>query len=356
MRAPLRTALLIVTLLAACTREEAAPPAEPSTLVSVATASSEDVPVRLRALGRVQSRVAPEVAAEVDGRILRLAVDEGDTVRTGEVIAELDRTALELERRAAEADAARIGALLANAERRVKRIAELQQKGFVAREPLDDAEAERAVLAAQARSAAARRSIVDDQLARTVIRAPLSARIERRLVSEGDFVRRGMPLVELATSGELRALLPFPEQQAALLAAGQSVTLRSPLDPGHTVNGTLSELRPSVGEASRAVWAIVDIANPGSWRPGATVNGEIVVATHTAAVVVPARAIVRRPAGEVVYVIEGSRAIQRVVQPGERLNGHVEVREGLRSGERIALDGAAYLSDGAAVRIAEQTP
>jgi RND family efflux transporter MFP subunit len=356
MRAPVGIALLIAGLLAGCAREDTAPPAEPSTLVSVATSTTEDVPVRLRALGRVQSRVAPEVAAEVDGRILRLAVDEGDTVRTGEVIAELDRTALELERHAAEAEAARIEALLANAERGVKRVAELHGKGFVAREPLDDAEAERAVLQAQSRTAAARRSIVEDQLARTVIRAPLDARIERRLVSAGDFVRRGTPLVELATSGELRALLPFPEQQAAMLAAGQAVTLRSPLDAGHTVNGTLSELRPAVGEASRAVWAIVDIANPGTWRPGATVNGEIVVAVHRGAVVVPAPAIVRRPAGEVVYVIEGSRAIQRVVQPGERLNGHVEVREGLRGGERIALDGAAYLSDGASVRIAEQTP
>lgn len=352
MGARLIAAACLLVLLAACSREEQVPQEPSGTLVSTALATTRDVPVTLRALGRVQSRVAPEVAAEVEGRILHLAVDEGDHVNAGDVIAQLDAAALELERSAAQAEASRVAALLANAERRVKRAADLQGKGYVAREALDDAEAERAVLAAQSRTVQARLAIVEDQLARTVIRAPLAGRVERRLASEGDYLLRGSPVVELATSGELRALLPFPEQQAAQLAAGQAVRLSSPVDPGRDASGTISELRPAVGEASRAVWVIVDIANPGAWRPGATVHGEIVVTTRANAVVVPLKAVVRRPAGEVVYVIEGARAVQRVVQLGERLDKEVEILTGVVAGERVAVDGAAYLTDNTAVRLA----
>ena len=238
----------------------------------------------------------------------------------------------------------------------MQRLTDLHRKGSIAREPLDDAEAERAVLEAQRRTAAARLSIVEDQLARSIVRAPFAGRVERRMVSAGDFVRRGTPVVQIATSTNLRALLPFPESQAPQLVPGLAVSLRSPVDPGRTASGTVAELRPAVGLADRAVWAIVDFENPGAWRPGATVFGEIVAATHAGAVVVPATSLVRRPAGEVVYAVEGGKAVQRVVTVGERLDGEVEIVAGVARGESVAAEGAAYLSDGARVRLAKDTP
>jgi RND family efflux transporter MFP subunit len=354
----MRKAWLIaaVLLLAACSRGKDADPVPAGTLVSTTEAVAQDVPVLLRALGQLQSRVSPQVSAEVDGRIIRLVVDEGDELQAGDLIAELDAEALRLEHSATQAEATRVEALLANSERRVKRAADLHAKGFVARETLDDAEAERAVLAAQARTAKARRAIIADQLARTRILAPLAGRVEKRLVSAGDFVRRGTPVVELATSGQLRALLPFPEDGSQRLKPGLRVTLRSPIDPGREATGQVSELRPAVGEFDRAVWAIVDFANPGGWRPGATVFGELEIERHAGAVVVPSTSLVRRPAGEVVYVIEGDRAVQRVVRVGERFEGRVEVLEGVRAGEAVAVEGAAYLSDGAPVRYAGARP
>jgi RND family efflux transporter MFP subunit len=353
----MRGALCIVAalLLAACSGEEPEPlPA--GTLVSTAKAGTQDVPVVLRALGQLQSRVAPAVAAEVEGRILRMVVDEGDELAAGDIIAELDAEALRLERSAARAESTRVAALLANSERKMRRAKDLHEKGFVAREPLDDAESERAVLQAQASTAAARLAIVEDQLARTLIRAPFAGRVDERLVSAGDFVRRGTPVVELATRGQMRALLPYPEDEATRLKPGQRVRLSSPIDPGHVAEGTVSELRPAIGQMNRAVWAIVDFENPAAWRPGATVFGDLEVERHAGAVVVPAASVVRRPAGEVVYAIVSGRAVQRVVSVGERLDGQVEIRSGLAAGETIALDGAAFLSDGAPVRLAGAAP
>ncbi len=85
-------------------------------------------------------------------------------------------------------------------------------------------------------------------------------------------------------------------------------------------------------------------------------RGEIVLAMHADAVVVPEQSVIRRPAGEVVYAIVDGKAAQRVVTPGERLEGLVEIVAGLAAGEQVAVEGAAYLSDGAPVRMAGTAP
>ncbi len=351
------TLCLVLALPAGCSgKKEEAPPAATGTLVSVAEASMQDVPVVLKSIGRLESRAAPLVAAEIDGRVLALAVDEGAEIAAGAVLAELDPTSVTLEMRAAKADLGRIGALLANEERRVERLRTLAARELVSREQLDDAEAQLAVLRAQRDAVEAQLRIVEDQVSKTVVRAPLAGRIQKRLVSVGDFVKRGTPLFEIATSASLRALLPVPEPLAARLAPGLAVKLGSPLAPDTHATGVITELRPAVGADNRAVWAIVDVENPGAWRPDATVRAEIVVAMRANAVVVLQQSLVRRPAGEVVYVIRDGKDVQRVVGTGERLDGLVEITTGVAAGETVAVEGAAYLSDGAPVRLAGDAP
>lgn len=325
--------------------------AEPQgSLISLAEASLGDVPVVLQSVGQIESKLSTEIAAEVDGRVLRIAAEAGDAVARGQVMAEIDPTQLRLEQQGAEAEIRRVRADLANAERRLKRFEELQKVGFLSHAQLDDTQAQLDVLREQLTAAQARRGVVADQLARSTVRAPLSGQIEARRVSAGDYVKRGDSLF-LVTGGEgLRALLPFPETVAAQIKPGLAVTLTSPVAPGSKVNGVIKELRPMVGKASRAVWAIVDMSNPGGWRPDATVVGEVVVAVRRGAVLVPEASVVRRPAGEVVYVIRDGRARQQVVTPGERRDGQVEIVSGLAAGEPVAADGAAYLTDGAPVR------
>lgn len=325
-------------------------------LITLAESTLGDVPVVLESIGKVESRISTEIAAEVDGRVLRLAADAGDAVTRGQVVAEIDPTQLRLERQAAEAEIRRVQAEIANTERRVRRFEELQRKGYLSGAQLDDTQAQLDMLREQLDAGQARRGIVADQLARSTVRAPLSGQVEQRRVSAGDYVKRGDPLF-LVTGGEgLRALLPFPETVAAQIKPGLAVTLTSPVAPGSRVRGTITELRPMVGKASRAVWAIVDMTNPGGWRPDATVVGEVVVAVRRGAVLVPDASVVRRPAGEVVYVIRDGRARQQVVTLGERRDGRVEIVSGLAAGEPVAAEGAAYLTDGALVRQAQARP
>lgn len=348
--------LALCLLLAACRGGEEPETLDAGTLITTTRAERRDVPVLIGTVGRLESLAAPLVAAEIEARVISIAVDAGAVLAAGDTIAELDPTAAELELRAARADADRIGTLLANEERRLARIRELHAKGSVSREQLDDAEARHATLRAEQQSARARLGIADEQRRKTTVRAPIAGRVERRLASVGDFAKRGTPLVEMATSERLRALLPFPESRAGELSPGQTVFLDSPLAPQRRAEGRIAELRPAVGGANRALWVIVELDNPGGWRPEGTVRASVLLATRPAAVVVPVQALVRRPAGEVVYVVQGARVTERAIRTGERLEGMVEIREGLVGDETLALEGAAFLSDGASVRVAGKTP
>jgi RND family efflux transporter MFP subunit len=114
----------------------------------------------------------------------------------------------------------------------------------------------------------------------------------------------------------------------------------------------VTEVRPSVNPANRSITVIVDFDNPGGWRPGASVRADVVLAVRQNAVTVPQVAIVRRPVGDVVYVINDGKAEERPVKRGLRSGKMVEVLEGLKAGEVVAVDGAGFLTQGGSVDVA----
>ena len=185
------------------------------------------------------------------------------------------------------------------------------------------------------------------------ITAPVSGVIQSRLITAGDFVKRGQALFEITRPNQLQAWLPYPEAIALKIKIGQPAKIYSPLTPGKFAPGEITELQPSIGLGSRAVMAIVDLEDPGQLRPKATLSGKVLVETRKNAVMVPNISIVRRPAGELVYVINGNTAEARVVDTGHREDGLVEILTGLEGDETVATDGAAFLTDGASIEIAE---
>lgn len=98
--------------------------------------------------------------------------------------------------------------------------------------------------------------------------------------------------------------------------------------------------------------SIIDLKKPGKLRPEATISGKVLVTTIRSAVMVPSLSVVRRPAGDVVYVINNDKAEARQVTTGHQQKGLVEIRSGLQGNETVATDGAAFLTDGADIKIA----
>ncbi len=349
-------ALSISLLIAGCSSngDDNGQAEERATPVTVELARGETVREVQTTVGRVQSRSLPAISAETSGRVLEVIRDVGDRVEEDEVLMRLDDLNQQFAVRQADGAADRLKAMVANQERTVQRQRNLLAQNSISRSQFDATEAELSSLQAQLRETQARLEEAQLALEKTRVRSPVDGIIEDRMVSEGDFVSSGTPLYSLVGGTSLRIVLPYPERIAHRLEPGLTVFLSPSSNPDDRHEAQLSDLRPTIGTSSRSIDAIVNMENPGHWRSGASITGEVVLDERENSITVPENSLVRRPAGTVVYVIEDERASEQVVETGVRVNGRVEIRSGLSDGATVAVTGAQFLSDGGRVRVVEE--
>lgn len=347
-------ALVVAALaLAGCGGKTEPAPAARQVSITATDVGARPVEVIEESVGYIDTLTSPMVAAEVPGRLVDVRIDVGQAVKAGDVLARIEPVDYDNELRSATAEVGRLTALVDNQARVVKRYRSLGRDQFVSETALDEAESQLKALTEQLATARVRRDVAARGVGKTAVKAPVDGVVQQRLVSKGTYVNNGQALFEIATRALLRVHLPLPETVLGRVAVGQTVYLTTPSAPGQRVTGKVTELRPRVSTGSRAGEAIVELPNPGDWAPGASVVGQLVLARRES-VVVPAVSVVLRPAGQVAYRIDGDTARQVKVEVGERLGSEIEIVSGLEAGVRIAVDGAAYLSDGAAVKLREQ--
>jgi RND family efflux transporter MFP subunit len=344
--------VLLATLLSAgCGKQEEPPRAAPAVLVTVTVAQARDVDIVEQSIGTVESLQNATIGAEVDGRVTGVPVNAGDAVKQGQVLAVIDAADLELRRRAAYAEVERVKALLVEQGLTVERNRQLLEKKFISDSVLDASIAQQTALREQQAGAEAQLSLAGRDLAKTSIVAPYAGRIGERIIAPGDYVKAGDPLFRLVSAEGLRVRLPFPESAMSRLEVGQPVTMTSPIAPDKPFEGRIEELRPTIGEMNRAVDAFVRLDSTSPWPAGASVNGRVVIDRRSNSVTVPELSVVVRPAGMVVYTIRDGKAAQNVVTVGVSRDGWVEILGGIKAGQQVIVDGAGFLSDGAAVNV-----
>ncbi len=317
--------------------------------VTVASVVNDTVIITEESMGWIEAKVNPVVAAEVAGQIRGIYFDAGQIVKAGSSMLTIDSEQQKLEKKVLQSEVDRLEALIVNQKKTLERHRNLLAKKSISQERFDNAEVQLTSLRKQLAGANSRLADNRRRMAKASVLAPVSGWIEKRFVSEGDFVKKGTPLFLVVTDQYLRIVLPFPENVAAGLAIGQQVKLTSPLSNNRVVEAQINQIRPAVNIQSRSIEAIIYLENPGTWRPGGTINAAVVIDRHENGMLVPARAVVRRPAGNVVYQLENNIARQRKVSLGQRQGGLVEIISGLSGAERIIVDGAGFLTDGAAV-------
>jgi RND family efflux transporter MFP subunit len=352
--APCVTLFLAIGLGACGGKPEPAagkPAGPPATLITTTTAESIALDVTEDSLGTLEALIDPKIGAEVAGRVIAVHAKAGDRVRQGQPLAEIDPTDFHIQGQADAAEIARLDALVAQAERFAERQQRLVAQGFISKNGADDALAQRDAARAQLATARARSGASRYNLGRSKVVAPVEGVIETQIVAAGDYVKVGDPLYRLVSNRILKAHLPYPESAAARIRPGQPVRLTSPQQPDRVIEGSVEQVKPTVSEGSRALDVQVRLDNDGGLRAGGTVNGAIVTGRKPAAVVVPEQSVVLRPAGKVVYVVAEGKARQRIVEPGVKRDGRIEIVKGLAPGEVVAEDGAGFLSDGAAVTV-----
>lgn len=326
-------------------------------LISATSVQPRSLEIYEDVVGTLENVIDPTVGAEVAGRVTRVMGFTGKKVQRGEPLAEIDAQDFQIQARADVAEIKRLQALLENQERVVARQQKLVTQGFISQNALDEALAQRAVLREQLSAARARADATSRSLTKSRIVAPVDGEIETQIVAVGDYVKVGDPLFKMVGVLELRAHLLLPEAAATRIRTGLKVVLSPPAAPERVIEARIDEIKPTVGANNRAIDAIVKFRGDGTlFRGGGTVNARIVTAQREGALMVPEQSIVLRPAGKVVYVVTEGAAQQRLVETGLRQDGLQEVTRGLNPGDTIAVDGAGFLTDGAAVALPRAKP
>jgi RND family efflux transporter MFP subunit len=346
---------LTMLLLSACgqkTEEKKIGPA--GTPVTVTQSEIRKVEVLEESVGSLESLADPMVAAEIAGRVAEIRVVAGNTVKTGQVLAVLNSQDASLSRQAAKSEAQRVETLSANQLKNIERLKQMREKNFISQAALDDGLAQAKASENQSSGARAQSGLAESNLSKTKIVAPIDGVVEKQIAVVGQYVKVGDPLFQVVAVKKLRARLPFPEILAGKLKRGVAVRLTNGAD-GSKVIAKVSEVRPMTVASNRSFDALVLFDNPGNWRPGATVSASVVVDEHANAIVVPEQSVVLRPAGKVVYVAEGDKVTQRMVQVGGKQDGWVEITAGVQANESVVVEGAGFLTDQAAISVARSS-
>lgn len=306
--------------------------------------------------GVIEAIHSPQIKTKISAEVIRVDVDEGDFVEAGQVLTLLDDEGFQLDKEAAEADIQRIKSLLANQRATLKRDRSLVDKKLSSASRLDDSKAEVKQAEAQLNHAQALLKKAKYKLSHTRVLAPISGVIQQRSVSKGDYVNpmspSGKPLFQIVDTQHLRARLYFPETLARRIKPDMDVKLKRGED---ILNAKITHLRPMLEIENRSLHALAEFENTIQWLPGESITADVILEQHDNAIIVPDKALIRRPTGLVVFRIKNGKAEQVLVTTGIRQDDQIEIVSGLNKGDQIVLDGAAYLSDNIAVEIQDDT-
>ena len=298
------------------------------------------------AVGTVRSNQSVVLRPEVSGRIVKLAFQDGQRVRRGQLLVQLDDTLQQAQLKQAEAQAgiARIN---------LQRSRELVAQNFVSQSALDQNAAALDVALAQVALAKA-------QAARMQVLAPFDSMAGIRQVNLGDYVKDGADIVKLDDVSSVWVDFRLPERFLSRIKPGQGVEITLDALPGRKLKAVVGALDSQVDADGRSVLVRARLANPdGVLRSGMFARARVVFSVREDALVVPEEALV--PQGDkqfVVLVMPGDKGpVSKRVEArvGQRVAGKAELLSGVSDGDTVVLAGQARLmrADGQALRVVD---
>jgi len=348
----------------------------PTQTITVSTVAQAPMGRSLVVNGSLAAWDELPIGAEAGGlAIVEVAVEEGDTVTKGQLLARLDDSVLKAQ--LAQADAAvaqaeasvlKAQAMAGTAGSDVRRAQELSKNGYISGQvaeqratTLTTAQADVNYARQALETAKAMRAERAAQLAQTEIRAPTDGVISKRDATLGNVVQVGAQLFRMIRDSRVELRAEVPEMDLTGLEAGQTaaVIVGDAGDAAHArrFDGKIRLVGATVDPQTRI--GIVYIALPvdPALKPGMFVHGEIQTGTSDKVVQIPEEALVFKDAKPAIFVVgDDNRAKIQMVETGTRRDGRVEILSGVSAGDRVAVAGAGYLKDGDLVRIEAPLP
>ncbi|MBL8340071.1 MAG: efflux RND transporter periplasmic adaptor subunit [Rubrivivax sp.] len=303
--------------------------------VEVAAAESMTIVDDVQAVGSLKARQGVMVRPEISGRIARLGFADGQRVRLGQLLVQLDDTLqqAQLEQAKAQASIARTN---------LQRSRELLGQGFVSQSAVDQNAAALQVADAQV-------ALAQAQLARTRVLAPFDGTAGLRSVDVGDYVKDGADVVRIEDLSALEVEFALPERYVARAKPGLPVELTLDAMPERTFKGQVVALNSQVDANGRALMVRARVQNPQAvLRPGMFARPRVIFAVREGAVAVPEEALVPLGARQFVFkVVDGPQggkvARRQEARIGLRVPGRVEILEGLKPGDIVVTAGQTRL-------------
>ncbi len=343
--------VVLATCLVACwdVVEKSEPVAPP---VVFSPVEARDLEERIEASGELLAVQRAEIAAEVEGRITELLVDEGSAVDAGQALLEIDPERRELELADARARLAEAAAGVRERRRDYDRVRQLHTRGAASNAQLDAAETSLESARSRVRAAEARLGISERALRESTVTAPFAGLLARRFVSCGEFARPGTPLFELVSMDPIEVQFHLPEVDLGRVALGNPVAVRVAPFPGEVFEARVTMISPTIDTRTRTLRVKAELANVGGrLRPGLFARADLGVARHVDVPMIPEEAVLQRADGAVVFrLVEESRVERRVIQTGLHRDGEVQVVDGLSPGDWVVIRGHFALVDGVVVQ------
>ncbi len=314
-------------------------PPLPAVSVAVETVGRGDIATYYSATASLDPNKQADILARVKGIVGPPLVEEGDVVRQGQVLIEIDDAEYRHRVKQAEVDLDQQRSSLARTEK-------MAAQGLVSAE---DAEAARSRMEA----AEATWELAKLELSYTRVRAPFAGRIVARQIDQGRTVSVGTVLFTLADLSRLLARVHVPAREFRNIRTDQPVRLRVD-SSGESLEGRILLVSPVVDPAAGTIKVTVAVDRYGpAVRPGDFAEVSIVTDRHEDVLLVPRTAVLTEHEDRVVYVVEGDVAHRRVVEVGFEDDRNAEIMSGLSEGVSVVVRGQRSLSDGQSVTVLE---
>lgn len=358
---------LIALSAFACSRDSSAKgraQSKPEVPVTVSTAIQKDVPVQIKAIGKVQAYSTVTVKAQVPGELLSVHFKEGQDVKKGDLLFTVDPRPFEAQLKQAEANLARDRAQLANAKKQTERYGTVVSKGYVSQDQYDSISANASALDATVRAGEAAVENAKLSLKYCYIRSPIDGCAGELKVHAGNVVKandEALPLVTINQVGPIFVTFSVPEQNLPEIkkhmADGKLEVFASvPGIENATARGDLTFVDNAVDFSTGTIQLKAQFPNQDRalW-PGQFSNVRLTLEQQKGAVLVPFEAVQAGQYGQYVFVLKPDGAVEyRVVSPGKTVGPDIVIEKGVSPGETVVTDGQFRLANDSKVKVVEK--
>jgi RND family efflux transporter MFP subunit len=307
--------------------------------------------------GNIEPQHEVTVYSKVSGEVEKIAVDVGEKVKKGELIAEIEKEKLilQVERLDASLEAAEIN--VKNLSKDYERIKSLFEKDAVSQQKMDNIDTAYRSTQARVKELRASLDLAKIHLADSRIYAPINGTIARKFIDEGEMIidasmTKNAPLVTIVYMDTIKVMVNVTERDIADIEIGQEARVKVDAYPDKVFTGKVSNISPVLDLLSRTAPIEIGIINPDYLlKPGMFARVEIITEECKNVLIVPIKAILYREGKETLFVVEGNIAKLREVETGVENGGMVEITSGLKEKEKVIIEGAYGLKNGDRVQI-----